>query len=335
MTGPIQFKPWIYEIAKNACIDEYRRSRRAHEVSLDVDEDAGGPRPPLSLAPTPPAAVEAKQSLLDLQGAFGGLSESHHQLLVLRELEGLSYDEIGARTGMSRQMVESALFRARRKLTEEYNELTSGRRCQQVQGAIEDGRVTTLESLGIRERRQFARHLAHCQPCRITAHMAGVDQSLVKPRRIAAKIAAFLPFPALALALAGRPRRSQRRGSPHGASFRPERGHAQRAGRRFRVGRGRCRRNRAGAGRRRCRPGSRRLKSSSRHRCPPVTAAGFRSPERGLTGIGVNRLGRGCPYRERGARAQGRGARNPEARDPRRPHIDARVTPAQPNRSAG
>lgn len=48
---PVQFKPWIYEIAKNACIDEYRRTQRAREVSLDLDEEAGGPRPLLSLAP--------------------------------------------------------------------------------------------------------------------------------------------------------------------------------------------------------------------------------------------------------------------------------------------
>src|SRR6185436_17596467 len=35
---PIAFKPWIYEIAKNACIDAFRRTRRAEEVSLTSDE---------------------------------------------------------------------------------------------------------------------------------------------------------------------------------------------------------------------------------------------------------------------------------------------------------
>src|SRR5215218_8329927 len=35
---PIAFKPWIYEIAKNACIDSYRRSRRAEEVSFNADD---------------------------------------------------------------------------------------------------------------------------------------------------------------------------------------------------------------------------------------------------------------------------------------------------------
>jgi RNA polymerase sigma factor (sigma-70 family) len=195
----IVFKPWIYEIAKNACIDEFRRSQRSREVSLEADEEFSDAHAGmLWTAPTPPAAMESKQKLDDLRGAFGGLSESHHQLLVMREFEGLSYDEIGRRTGMSRQMVESALFRARRKLGIEYEELASGRRCLQVQTAIEGGKLNSPRALGVRERRQLARHLAHCQPCRVTAHLAGVDESFVRTG-VAAKIAALLPFPVLRL----------------------------------------------------------------------------------------------------------------------------------------
>ncbi len=192
----IAFKPWIYEIAKNACIDEFRRAQRSREVSLDADESLNGDRGALlSIAPSPPAAVENKQRLDDLRGAFGGLSDVHHKLLVMRELEGLSYDEIGSRMGMSRQVVESTLFRARRKLSAEYEELASGRRCQQIQSVIADGRAVSSRALGVREHRQLARHLAHCQPCRITAHLAGVDESLVRPRTIATKLAGLLPFP--------------------------------------------------------------------------------------------------------------------------------------------
>ena len=192
---PIAFKPWIYEIAKNACIDEHRRARRTDEVSLDADDELiSGRRALRSLGPTPPAAVESRQRLADLRGAFDGLSESHHRLLVMRELEGLPYNEIARRTGMSRQMVESSLFRARRKLAEEYDELASGRRCGEVQAMIDGGRALTARSLGIRERRRLARHLAHCQPCRLQANIAGVDKSLLKPRSVADKIAALLPF---------------------------------------------------------------------------------------------------------------------------------------------
>jgi RNA polymerase sigma factor (sigma-70 family) len=193
----IAFKPWLYEIAKNACIDEFRRGSRAREVPLESDGEfvVDSQSASLSSVPTPLAAVESKQRLNDLRGAFGGLSANHHQLLVMREFEGLSYDEIGSRLDMTRQMVESSLFRARRKLSEEYEELASGRRCEQIQTAIEGGRLRTVTSLGLRDRRRFARHLSHCQLCRHAALMAGVDEALVRPRSIAAKIAALLPFP--------------------------------------------------------------------------------------------------------------------------------------------
>ena len=192
----IAFKPWIYEIAKNACIDEFRRGSRAREVPLETDGELTSERPTtLSALPTPLTAIESKQRISDLQGAFGGLSESHHQLLILREFEGLSYDEIGERLDMTRQMVESGLFRARRKLTEEYQELASGRRCEQVQLAIDTGVMSSARALGVRERRRFQRHLAHCQACRHVALQAGVDEALVRPRRVAAKIAGLLPVP--------------------------------------------------------------------------------------------------------------------------------------------
>src|SRR4029079_5575480 len=90
---PIAFRPWIYEIAKNACIDAHRRRRRAEEVSLTSDEgQAPGDHLPLvSSPPAPHEAMEVKQRLGHLCGAFGGLSEAHHEILVLRELERLSY----------------------------------------------------------------------------------------------------------------------------------------------------------------------------------------------------------------------------------------------------
>jgi RNA polymerase sigma factor (sigma-70 family) len=191
----IVFKPWIFAIAKNACIDEFRRASRGREVAVENDDDfPAGASASRSLVPSPPAAIESKQSLEDLRGAFTGLSESHHKLLVMRELEGRSYDEIGTTLGMTRQMVESGLFRARRKLTEEYADLTSGRRCEQVQTVIDSGAALRLKALGIKERRRLSQHLSHCQPCRHHARMAGVDEALLKPRSIAAKIAALLPF---------------------------------------------------------------------------------------------------------------------------------------------
>jgi RNA polymerase sigma factor (sigma-70 family) len=191
----IAFKPWIYEIAKNACIDQFRRSKRAEEVSYDADEGlaAADYGRLVTSGPTPDAAVDQKLSLDHLCGAFGGLSETHHEILVMRELEGLSYREIGERLGMSRPSVESTLFRARRRLTEEYSELTSGERCRRIQAIIADA---ATGSLGARDQKRMARHVSYCQPCRRQARLAGLDSSVLVHTPLRAKIAAFLPLPA-------------------------------------------------------------------------------------------------------------------------------------------
>jgi RNA polymerase sigma factor (sigma-70 family) len=194
---PIAFKPWIYEIAKNACIDDFRRARRAREVPITGDDELEHENPRLiARAVTPEAAIESRQQLTDLRGAFRGLSESHHKIIVLRELEGLSYSQIGERMGMSRPVVESTLFRARRRLSEEYEELVSGRRCEHVQAVIGERGGRTVRSLGIKERRLLARHLAHCQPCRRHAHLTGFDESGLQVPGVVGKIAAVLPIPA-------------------------------------------------------------------------------------------------------------------------------------------
>jgi RNA polymerase sigma factor (sigma-70 family) len=195
---PIAFKPWVYEIAKNACIDQFRRSKRAEEVSLQ-SEDGLAPADYGRLVgsdPAPHDAVAAKQELDNLCGAFGGLSDTHHEILVMRELEGLSYREIGDRMGMSRPAVESTLFRARRRLTEEYDELVSGARCLRIQSLI----ATAAGSrLGARESRRLSRHVAYCQPCRREAMAAGLDAAILTHvplrKRAAQKVAALLPFP--------------------------------------------------------------------------------------------------------------------------------------------
>ena len=194
---PIAFKPWVYEIAKNACIDQFRRSRRAEEVSYDAEEGMGAADYGrlVTTGPSPDVAVDTKMSLDHLCGAFGGLSDTHHQILVMRELEGLSYREIGERLGMSRPSVESTLFRARRRLGEEYEELISGERCTRVQRIIT---AAAQGDLGTRDQRKLAKHVAHCQACRREARMAGIEAGLVAAKRppVRSRIAAFLPLPA-------------------------------------------------------------------------------------------------------------------------------------------
>jgi RNA polymerase sigma factor (sigma-70 family) len=182
---PIAFKPWIYQIAKNACIDELRRARRNREVPLDEDAQGAGNTVKLfSREPGPELAAESKQQLDDLRRAFRGVSELHHRILVLRELEGLSYGEIGAQLGMTRPVVESTLFRARRRLAEEYGELISGRRCERTRALIDALEGPAPIRLGVRDRRQLTRHLAQCQACRRHASLARTGDTM--PAKIAA-----------------------------------------------------------------------------------------------------------------------------------------------------
>ena len=193
----IAFRPWIYEIAKNACIDAFRRGRIASEVSFDAQEGLGASDHGRLAAhgAAPEAVIDSKLALDNLCGAFGGLSQTHHDILVMREFEGLSYREIGDRLGMSRAAVESTLFRARRRLSEEYEELISGERCVRVRGLVD---APAPRVIGLRDRRRMARHLSHCQPCRRYAHLAGADLEAIRGRRsVAARIAALVPLPAV------------------------------------------------------------------------------------------------------------------------------------------
>ncbi|MGH2884380.1 MAG: RNA polymerase sigma factor [Solirubrobacteraceae bacterium] len=189
---PIAFKPWIYQIARNACIDELRRARHSHEVPFDQEDESDGP---FSITPGPDVAAEGKQQLEDLRGAFRGVSELHHRILVLRELEGLSYAEIGKQLGMSRPVVESTLFRARRRLTEEYQELISGRRCERTRALVDGWEGRTLRRLGVRDTRQLARHLAHCRPCRRHAVLARTATLVPQPVSASAPAPADRPIP--------------------------------------------------------------------------------------------------------------------------------------------
>lgn len=185
--GPIAFRPWIFEIARNASIDLHRRASRTDEVSIDAE---GGLAPADSLrlihASGPDRAVLVNECLEQIQGAFDGLSDTHHRILVMRELEGLSYAEIGRRTGLTRPAVESALFRARRRLEQEYAEIDTGVRCDAT------GRAIARLAEGVesrRDRRLVARHVRRCSACRCQA--AALD---VRPGA-ALRIAGLLPLP--------------------------------------------------------------------------------------------------------------------------------------------
>ncbi|MGH2741308.1 MAG: RNA polymerase sigma factor, partial [Thermoleophilaceae bacterium] len=169
----IAFKPWIFEIARNAAIDHWRRSSRAEEVSVDADEQLRpSDRVRLVGAAGPDSALVDKERLDHLRGAFDELSDVHTRILVMRELEGLSYREIAERLDLTRASVESALFRARRRLESEYADISEGRRCAAMRT------VMAHRAEGLRNKRdegRLARHARRCHVCRRRARELGVE----------------------------------------------------------------------------------------------------------------------------------------------------------------
>ena len=189
----INFKPWIYQIARNAAIDSYRRNNHAVEVSMDADDGlrASDRHRLVGLDGSPDAALVTKERLDHLQGAFDELSDVHTRVLVMRELEGMSYREIGQKLDLTRPAVESALFRARRRLESEYEELSEGRRCEAMEATM--ARIAKGVNRGSEEHR-LARHARRCHTCRRRARELGIEP-LSALGALRKKAAALLPLP--------------------------------------------------------------------------------------------------------------------------------------------
>ena len=107
----VNFPAWLYRVARNCCLDEMRRRRRAHWTVWDGAQGA-------SLADQAGDA-DPEQMVLDREGDSGvtavlaRMSPRNREALILRECEGMSCEEIGAVFGISRKAVKSMLFRAR------------------------------------------------------------------------------------------------------------------------------------------------------------------------------------------------------------------------------
>jgi RNA polymerase sigma factor (sigma-70 family) len=106
---PVAEGPWLFTIARNACLERHRsRRRRRPEILSDPQ-----------VLETGAAAVERNgDDRLRLQQALGHLPEQQRLAFVLREWRGLSYREIAAEMDVSLSAVETLIFRARRALAQ-------------------------------------------------------------------------------------------------------------------------------------------------------------------------------------------------------------------------
>jgi RNA polymerase sigma-70 factor (ECF subfamily) len=116
--GDSKFSVWIYRIATNVCLDFLRSKSRRPTVSLSV-EDNDGEEVQLDVADesqSPELLLDRQMTRESVRRGLETLSPEYRQILLLREIQGLSYDEISQALGLEVGTVKSRIFRARKKL---------------------------------------------------------------------------------------------------------------------------------------------------------------------------------------------------------------------------
>ena len=106
---------WLYTIARSFCIKKRRRSKFApqHEASLDSSDGQREARAVPDKARGPDEELAGRQIEAALAGAIGELAPMYREVLVLRDVEGLSAPEVAEVLGISVEAVKSRLHRAR------------------------------------------------------------------------------------------------------------------------------------------------------------------------------------------------------------------------------
>jgi len=118
--GESGLKTWIYRIAISESLNRQRwwkRWRRHAPVSID-DTSPNGVRlvEVTDSGPSPESACARMEMEREVQRALNGLSFEHRVTVVLRDIEGLSYEEIAETLGLSLGTVKSRLWRARSEM---------------------------------------------------------------------------------------------------------------------------------------------------------------------------------------------------------------------------
>ena len=116
--GKGSFFTWMYRIVFNMAIDQRRRSARDRSVPLEQPASPGGEARSIVASPEhgPEDHLARQQEVQLVQRGLREISEEHRAVIMLREVEGLSYDEIARSVGVSRGTVMSRLHYARKKL---------------------------------------------------------------------------------------------------------------------------------------------------------------------------------------------------------------------------
>lgn len=113
------FSTWLFRLTSNICIDFLRRKKRRQETSLTENYDDSDEGAELSLpdcAPLPEQQAITNETKIELARAMGQLAPDHREILQLRVVEGLPYEQIADILGVRVGTVKSRLARARLSL---------------------------------------------------------------------------------------------------------------------------------------------------------------------------------------------------------------------------
>jgi RNA polymerase sigma-70 factor (ECF subfamily) len=122
--GGFPLVAWLVSLSRNLCIDHYRRGKRERSFRF-VSDDAVAPM--LRSADDPAADAIRKERVKLLFAALAEIPEDLAEILVLRDLDGLAYEEIGRALELPDGTVKSRLFRARAEVAKRIRERQESR----------------------------------------------------------------------------------------------------------------------------------------------------------------------------------------------------------------
>ena len=113
--GDSSFSTWVYRLASNVCIDYLRKQKRRREVEpvLSLDDEESVWTEPADWDQDPQRQLERAERSREVARGLEALPDHHRQVLTLRELSGLSYQEIGQALELDIGTVKSRIARAR------------------------------------------------------------------------------------------------------------------------------------------------------------------------------------------------------------------------------
>ena len=116
--GESSFSTWVYRLTTNVCIDHLRKKKRreAVEPSVSLDDENNSWAEPSTWEQDPQRLLEQSERGKALARAIDQLPDWQREALVLRELSGLSYQEIGEKLDIDIGTVKSRIARARLNL---------------------------------------------------------------------------------------------------------------------------------------------------------------------------------------------------------------------------